>query len=73
LSSCTSNFKLTFVSSSFVSLSKSCLELENFPSRPEKGEVFAKKEIFSVGSSISILGSAVGLYGSEIVSPIDAF
>lgn len=62
-------FRPTFVSSSFSSLSRICLEVTIFPSRPANGELFTRNSIFSVGSSIVIAGIASTFSEPPIVSP----
>jgi hypothetical protein len=62
-------FNQTFVSSSFSSLSLTCLPVTNFPSLQAKGELFTKNSIFRVGSSIVIGGIASTSAFSAIVSP----
>src|SRR5215472_9643744 len=63
----------TLVRFSFHSRSRSCVEVTNFPSRPEKGETLEEKSMDTVGSSMCMTGSATGFSGSLTVSPISTF
>ncbi len=45
------------------------LEVTNFPSVPASGESFTENVTLSVGSSICIGSSGIGLFGSHKLSP----
>ena len=60
----------TLVRRSFQSRSRSCVEVTNRPSLPEKGEMFEEKSMDTVGSSMCMTGRATGFSASASVSPI---
>ena len=62
--------KATFCLISLNNLSRNCLDVTNFPSRPANGELLTRKFMDNVGSSISIKGNASRLFRSVMVSPI---
>jgi hypothetical protein len=67
--SVSSTRKLTLVSSSRKSLSRTWREVTYLPSCPANGLSFTMKAIFMVGSSTRMRGNASGLSGEASVSP----
>ena len=63
-------FNETFRSVSFFNLSNRFRDVKYFPSWPEKGPSLTWKYIESVGSSIDMRGSGLGVSLSVSVSPI---
>ena len=59
-----------FFSNSLLSRSLMWREVQNFPSRPKKGESLMVKSMLIVGSSTAMGGKASGVSQSAMVSPI---
>ncbi len=69
--SVSSTLSPTLTSSSFLSLSRICLDVTYLPAFPAKGDLLTMKYMDSVGSSIEIIGIGSSLPSSQMVSPMD--